>query len=192
MTKEQIEKLGVAYIEGMTDDQVFEALTKRQGELTAEKNKYESEAKTNKGLVDKYSSEIASFKDKEKARMTDEEKRAEETKQMLEEIANLKKEKSVSEKKAKYIKLGYNEEVAEKVALGEIEGQDVSEYHAEFLKAHDELLKKQLMKDNPSPNGAGNGEKVWTKEDFKAGRISLEEMNKLKESDPTLYSQLIG
>lgn len=192
MTKEQIEKLGITFVEGMTDDQVFEALSKKQGELTAEKNKAENEAKTNKGLIDKYSSEIATLKKEKQDKMTDEEKKAQEHQQLLDEIASLKKDKSVSEKVAKYVKLGYDEEVAKKVAEGEIEGIDVSEFHAQFLKSHDEALKKQLMKDNPNPNGAGNSGNTWTKEDFKAGKISMQDMNKLKETDPALYQQLIS
>jgi predicted RNase H-like nuclease (RuvC/YqgF family) len=191
MTKEQIEKLGIKYVEGMTDDQVFEAITKKQGELEAEKNKFESEAKTNKGLVDKYSSEIATYKDKEKQRMTDEEKKQLEYKELQNEIATLKKEKSVSEKTAKYIKLGYAEEVARQVAEGELEGKDVSDLHASFLKSHDEKLKKELMKDNPNIKGGGGNGATYTKEDFKAGRISMEQMNQLKETDPALYNELI-
>lgn len=192
MTKEQIEKLGIKYVEGMTDDQVFEAITKKQGELQAEKNKFESEAKTNKGLVDKYSSEIASLKDKEKARMTDDEKKQLEYQELQSEIANLKKEKSISEKTAKYIKLGYAEEVARQVAEGELEGKDVSELHASFLKSHDEKLKKELMQHNPDINGGGGDGVTYTKEDFKAGRISMEQMNQLKETDPALYKELIS
>lgn len=192
MTKEQIEKLGVAYVEGMTDDQVFEALSKKQGELKAEKDKFESEAKNNKGLIDKYSSEIKSLKDKEKERMTDEEKKKLEYQTLQDEITTLKKEKSISEKTARYIKLGYAEDVARQVAEGEIEGKDVSEFHASFLKAHDEALKKQLMKDNPDIKGGGGKTDAYTKEDFKAGKISMEQMNKLKETDPALYKQLIS
>lgn len=191
-TKEQIEKLGITFVEGMTDEQVLEAMSKKQGELIAEKTKAENEAKANKGIIDKYSSEIATLKKEKQDRMTDEEKQKLEHQQLLDEIATLKKDKTVSEKVAKYIKLGYSEEVAKQVAEGEIEGKDVSDLHAEFLKAHDEALKKELMKNNPNPNGGNSGDKTWTKEDFKAGKISFEEMGKIKESDPTLYKELIS
>ena len=191
MTKEQIEKLGITYVEGMTDDQVFEAITKKQGELEADKTKAENEAKTNKGLIDKYSSEIATLKKEKQEKMTDEEKKAQEHQQLLDEIASLKKDKSVSEKTAKYIKLGYDEEVARQVAEGEFEGKDVSDLHASFLKSHDEKLKKELMKNNPDVKGGGGNNATYTKEDFKAGRISMEQMNQLKETDPALYNELI-
>ena len=191
MTKEQIEKLGITYTDGMTDEQVFEAISKKQGELTAEKEKAQVEAKTNKGLVDKYSSEIANLKDKEKARMSDEEKKNAEYQELQNEIATLKKEKSISDKTAKYIYLGYEEELAKQVAEGEIDGKDVSELHASFLKSHDEALKKQLMKDNPNAKGGASGN-TYTKEDFKAGRITMEQMNALKDSDPALYKELIS
>jgi len=185
MTKEQIEKLGISYTEGMTDDDVVEALSKQKGELEAEKTKQ-------KGIIDKYSSEIKTLKDEAKAKLSNEEQAKLKYEEMVKEIANLKKEKSISEKTAKYIKLGYGEDLAKKVAEGEIEGKDVSEYHAEYIKAHDEALKKELMKNNPNLQGGGNGSKVWTKEDFKAGKITPQQMNELKESDPALYQKLIG
>lgn len=190
MTKEQIEKLGITYTEGMTDEQVFDALTKKQGELTAEKSKFENEAKHNKSLMDKYASEVADLKKKEQDRMTDEEKKAQEHKQLLDEIASLKKDKSVSEKTAKYLKLGYSEEVAKQVAEGEIEGKDVSDLHAQFLKAHDEALKKELMKHNPAPTGGGDPNKTFTKEGFKKGEYSYEQLCELQAKNPQLYEQI--
>ena len=190
MTKEQIEKLGIAYTEGMTDEQIFEALSKKQGELTAEKDKAVNEAKNNKSLIDKYSSEIATLKKEKQEKMTDEEKKAEEHQQLLDEIASLKKDKSVSDKVAKYVKLGYDEEVAKKVAVGELEGQDVSDFHAEFLKAHDEALKKELMKKNPDPKGAGNPNETFTKEGFKKGEYSYEQLCDLQAKNPTLFDEI--
>ena len=59
MTKEQIEKLGITFTEGMTDDDVVKALSKKHAE-------YETEKAKQKGIIDKYSSEIADYK-KEKA-----------------------------------------------------------------------------------------------------------------------------
>jgi DNA-nicking Smr family endonuclease len=190
MTKEQIEKLGVKYTEGMTDDEVFEALSKMKGELTAEKSKFESEAKNNKSLVDKYSSEIATLKKEKQDRMTDEEKKKAEYQQMIDEIASLKKDKSVSEKTAKYLKLGYGEEVAKKIALGEIEGTDVSELHAQFLKEHDEALRKELLKKSPTPNGGGDPNKTFTKEGFRNHEYSYEDLDKLQKTNPALFDEI--
>lgn len=190
MTKEQIEKLGLTYVEGMTDEQVFEALSKMRGELTAEKDKAIAEAKNNKGLVDKYTSEIATLKKEKQDRMTDEEKKAEEQKKLLDEIATLKRDKMVSEKVAKYLKLGYSEEVAKKVAQGEIDGQDVSEFHAEFIKSHDEALKKELMSHNPAPEGAGDPNKVFTKEGFKKGEYTYEQLDKLQRENQKLFDEI--
>jgi ribosomal protein L17 len=190
MTKEQIEKLGLTYTEGMTDEQVVEALSKMKGELTAEKSKFENEAKHNKSLMDKYASEVADLKKKEQDRMTDEEKKAQEYQQMIDEIATLKKDKSVSEKTAKYLKLGYSEDVAKKVAEGEIEGKDVSEFHAEFLKAHDEELKKQYMKNNPAPDGGGDPNKRFTREGFKKGEYTYEQLCDLQAKNPALFDEI--
>ena len=191
MTKEQIEKLGITFEEGMTDDQVIEALTKKHQALESEKSKFENEAKTNKGLVDKYSSEIKTLKDEKRAKLTEDEKKELEHKELIEKVAKLEKEKSISERVARYVKMGYSDDLAKKVAEGEYEGKDVSEYHETFLKSHDEALKKELMKNNPNVKGGGQGGATYTKEDFKAGRISMEQMNQLKEDDPALYNELI-
>ena len=190
MTKEQIEKLGISYTDGMTDDQVFEALSKMKGELTAEKTKFENDAKNNKSLVDKYSSEIATLKKEKQDRMTDEEKKAQEYQQMLDEIASLKKDKSVSEKVAKYLKLGYSEEVAKKVAEGELDGTDVSDLHAQFLKEHDEALKKELMKKNHIPDGGGKPNDNFTKEGYKKGEYSYEQLCDLQAKNPALFDEI--
>lgn len=190
MTKEQVEKLGLTYTEGMTDEQVVEALSKMQGELTAEKSKFENEAKHNKNLMDKYASEVAELKKKEQDRMTDEEKKAQEHQQLIDEIATLKKDKAVSEKTAKYLKLGYSEELAKKVAQGELDGQDVSELHQQFLKAHDEELKKQYMKNNPAPDGGGQPNKTFTKEGYRKGEYTYEQLCELQSKNPTLFDEI--
>lgn len=192
MTKEQIEKLGITFVEGMTDDDVFEAISKRKGELEAEKSKFEEESKKHKGLVDKYSSEIKTLKDEAKAKLSVEEQAKLKYEEMEKEIANLKREKSVSEKVAKYLKLGYEEGLAKKVAEGEIEGKDVSEYHAQFIKAREEAIKQELMKNNPEIKGGNDGKPKYTKEDFKAGRISMAQLNELKDTDPATYKAIIG
>lgn len=183
MTKEQIEKLGLTFTEGMTDDDVFKALSKQKAD-------FESEKANQKGIIDKYSSQIADFKKKEAEKMTEEEKRANELKQLNEEIANLKKEKSIGAKKTQYIKMGYSEELAEKIAQGEFDGQDVSGFHAEFLKSHDEELKKELMKKNPTPSGAGEPTKTYTKEGFRKGEYSYEQLCELQAKNPTLYKEI--
>lgn len=183
MTKEQIEKLGITFTEGMTDDDVIKALSKQKADYEAEKAKQ-------KGIIDKYSSEIADFKKKEADRMTDEEKRAVELQALNDEIATLKKEKSIGAKKAQYLKMGYSEELADKVALGEMEGQDVSGFHAEFLKAHDEALKAELMKKNPTPNGGGEPNKKYTKEGFRKGEYSYEDLCELEAKNPALYKEI--
>lgn len=183
MTKEQIEKLGITFTEGMTDDDVVKALSKKHAE-------YETEKANQKGIIDKYSKEIADYKKEKADKLTEEEKKAIEMQEMKDKIATLEKEKSVSAKKTQYIKMGYSEELAEKVAQGELEGQDVSGFHQEFLKSHDEALKKELMTKNPNPNGGGNPNKVYTKEDFQSGKISYEDLCELQQKNPTLYNEI--
>jgi len=183
MTKEQIEKLGLTFTEGMTDDDVVKALSKKHAD-------FESEKANLKGLNDKYSSQIADYKKKEADKLTEAEKQAVQFKEMQEKIKQLETEKSVSVKKTQYIKMGYSDELAEKVAKGELEGQDVSAFHQEFLKAHDEALKKELMKKNPTPTGGGEPNKTFTKEGFAKGEYSYEQLCDLQAKNPALFDEI--
>lgn len=198
MTKEQIESLGVTYVEGMTVDEVIakvtenaNALKKASDEKIAE---LDSKVKSHKAQIDKYSSEIASFKKKEQDNLTEEEKKQAHYAELEEDLAKAKRKIAVTDKVNTYMGIGYSKELAEKVAEAELDGKDVTKYHQEFIKAHDAEVEAKLMKNNPSLKGGGGngGNDKFTRENFKKGVLSLDEVSALKDTNPALYKQILG
>lgn len=192
MTKEQIEKLGITYVEGMTDEDVIAKINENKTALETKANDAESKAKSYKSTIDKYSSEIAEYKKKEAEKLTDEEKRDAHLAELEADLAKAKRTIAETEKVNTYVSIGYSKELAQKVAIAELEGKDASKYHQEFMKTREEAIRAELMKKNPNlDGGGGGGDDKFTKENFKAGKISMEEMNELKVTDPAKYDSIL-
>ena len=180
MTKEQLAKLGIVVDKDLTDDEAFALIEKHQKDLNDEKTKL-------KGQVDKYSSEISNFKKKEQERLTDDEKKALAQQELEKELASLRRENALSKKVGEYVEIGYSKELAEKVAEAELDGKSTAKFHQEFIKGREESLKAELLKKTPTPSGSDDTNTKFTKENFKKGLITMEEMNKLQSENPTLY-----
>ena len=192
MTKEQIEKLGITYVEGMTDEDVIAKINENKTALETKANDFESKVKSYKSTIDKYSSEIAEYKKKEAEKLTDEEKRDAHLAELEADLAKAKRTIAETEKVNTYVSIGYSKELAQKVAIAELDGKDASKYHQEFMKTREEAIRAELMKKNPNlDGGGGGGDEKFTKENFKAGKISMEEMNELKVTDPAKYDSII-
>ena len=194
MTKEQIEELGITYVEGMTDEMVIEKITAKRKADEARITELDGKVKSHKATIDKYSSEIADYKKKEADKLTDEEKAQAHLKELEDKLAKAERSIAESKKVNAYVAMGYSKELAEKVASAELDGKDTAEYHKEFIKAHDEALKAEIMKNNPNLQGGGGsgGNEKFTKENFKAGKLKMEELNELKATNPELYKEVIS
>jgi hypothetical protein len=115
-----------------------------------------------KELLDKASSEAASFKKQLREKMTEEEaakaKAAEDMASMQEELAKLRQEKVIQEYTAQFLGIGYDKELAVETA----EALEKGDMHTVFLNqtkfstAREKALKAELLKDTPKPP-AGNG-----------------------------------
>jgi hypothetical protein len=186
-TKEQLAKLGITIEEdSIEDDKAFELIEKHTSTLTSEKAKL-------KKRTDELSSEIAEKKKAEQEKMSEEEK----TRLHYEEIENANKELtrqlSRNNKINDLMSIGYDKELATKYAEAELDGKSTIEFQKQFMNSKLEAQKQELLKGTPTPriNTDGDDKGKFTKENFKAGKISMEEMNKLKESDPATYNELI-
>ena len=71
----------------------------------------------------------------------------------------LLKEKTISEFKAKYLGLGYNDAAATKIAEAQANGDSTAMFQAmaEHATAMRETIKGELLKGTPGPEGAGGG-----------------------------------
>lgn len=144
--------LGDAYKEGMTLEEINKAL---EGV-----NLYEGYVK--KDVFDKTASEVAEWKKKHNALLSEEERkeaeRLEAQKQLEEKLASLERDKALSEHKAKFLGLGYDEALATETAEALVNGDTEKLFanQSKFIESRDKALKAQLLNDTPTP-GAGSG-----------------------------------
>ena len=115
-----------------------------------------------KSTADKWASELAEAKKREKAHMTEDEveKAEREAKwaEMEEKVQRLEREKTESTYKAKYLAMpGFTEELAEETAKAMAAG-DMDKVFANQQKANEareKSLRAEILKGTPHPNGAG-------------------------------------
>lgn len=192
-TKEQCEAVGITYREGITDEEIVKAIkesNEAHAKAVAEKD---AELAKNKTIISDRNSEIAKLKDEQKAKLPEEEKTRLHIEELEKQLADEKNARTVSERKAKYVEKGYSPELAEKIANAELKGEDTTELHGEFIKAHDEKLKAELLKQSPAPEGGGekgaSGE--LTHENFVKGLCDPAKLNELKKTNPAEYQKVI-
>lgn len=182
-TKEQIESLGITYEEGMTDESVI-------AQLQSQRNEH---AKI-KASFDKASSELASYKKKEKDAMSEDEKTKAHIADLEAKLAESDKKNAIRDIKDQYVGMGYDAKLAERIAVATLDNNysEVAKCQKEFLDAHDASLKEDIMKNNPKPRQGdpNKADTLYTKENFKAGKIGYEALCKLQAEDPQKYEEI--
>lgn len=161
------ELLGKAYKEGMSLEEINSALA----DLTFHTDSDFTNLKNN---ISKLTSECKDWKTKyqstldagELARQQAEEERT----NMLNELNLLKRDKNIADLKSQFLGIGYSEELASDTAIATLDG-DTAKVLANQKKFADELVantKKDLIKDNPKPQGTSNasGSGAMTREAF--------------------------
>lgn len=147
-----------------------------------------------KDTFDKTASELAQTKKDLKARMSEEEIRqkeaAEELNKYKAEAEALRREKTISENKAKFVSLGYDEalatETAEAMANGDM--ATVFKNHQIVIENVKKIAKGEAMASTPAPAGkATDGSKTITKEQF--DKMTLGERQALFNSNRELYDE---
>lgn len=185
MTKEQLAKLGIVIEEETIDDEkALELISKKQSEKDAE-------LKKQKDLLSTRNSEIAEFKRKEQEKLTEEEKAKLHQTELENKVKSYERQIALNNKITEYISLGYDTDLAKKVAEAELDGKSTLEYRKQFIQAQQEKLKAEILKNGDDPHTNNGDDTKFTKENFKKGVISMEEMNKLKETNPNLYNDII-
>jgi len=132
-----------------------------------------------KKYVNDYSSQIADMKRQMKEKMTEDERkeaeRLELEKARDEELANLKKEKALSNYKAKFMATGYDEELAEKASASMVDGDfaGIFETLGTFIDNKTKQIEANAL--NQQPN-LTNGKQISQKD------IEELEMQKLRSA----------
>lgn len=154
-------KIDTSKIEGyaeMTPEQKLAALEGFEYEDNA------AELEKQKNALSKANSEAAEWKRKHNALLSTEEKKkqedAEKLAQMEQELADLRKGKTVSEYKAKFAAQGYDEALAEETAKALADGDSAKVFanQSKFLEDYAKKVKADAIKKTPKPGaGAGSG-----------------------------------
>ena len=154
-------KIDTSKIEGyadMTPEQKLAALEGYEYEDNA------AELEKQKNALSKANSEAAEWKRKHNALLSEEEKKkqedADKLAQMEQELADLRKAKTVSEYKAKFVAQGYDETLAEETAQAYADGDSAKVFanQSKFLEEYVKKVKADALKKTPKPTpGAGSG-----------------------------------
>ena len=154
-------KIDTSLIEGyadMTPEQKLAALEAFEYEDNA------AELEKQKNALSKANSEAAEWKRKHNALLSEEEKKkqedADKLAQMEQELADLRKGKTISEYKAKFIAQGYDEALAEETAQALADGDSAKVFanQSKFLEEYAKKVKADALKKTPKPTpGAGSG-----------------------------------
>ena len=181
------EMLGSSYKEGMTPEEIelaLESVSLPGDDLKKEVDKL-------KKALDKSNSEAAESKRKLQEKQTAEEKAKEEQEQkekaLQEELACLRKEKAISDNKAKLMAVGYDDALATDSAQAIVDN-DMDKFYANqktFLEKVQKETTEKLMRGTPTPPAGGKAE--MTKEEYRA--LSLPEKQELATKNPTLYKK---
>lgn len=180
--KEQVEKMGLTWKEGMTDDEVYDGLAK----MKEKADKYDPL----KSSFDKTASELKGFKDKAKEGQTEIEKANERITELEKSNADLVKASQLRDIYDTYRNMGYDEKDAQAIAEAQLSGdfKKVGELQKAFLTKHDEEVKKELLKQTPPPSqGDPNIAVPKTQEEF--NKLTYSQLLVLKEKNPTVYEQ---
>lgn len=149
-----------------------------------------------KNATSKANSEAAEYKRKLKAL---EEKAAEGSSdsekkmaELEEQIKTLNREKAITERTAKFLKHGFDEDSASKAAEAFTNGDSEAFFDTlgSFLTEHDKSFKADMLKSTPRPEGEGGKAPTMTKEAFK--KLGPAERLKFSQEHPDEYSKIYG
>ena len=147
-----------------------------------------------KNAVSKANSEAAAWKKKHNELLSEEERKKQEQAdhlaQVEKELADLRKEKTVSEYAAKFLGMGYEESLAKETALAMADG-DTEKVFANQVKFNDALKKAAIadkLKSTPRPGVGSDGGTVMTLKKLRT--LSDEEYEKFATEHPEEYKAL--
>ena len=148
-----------------------------------------------KAALSKSNSENAEWKKKHREALSEEERKAQETadliKQLQEENATLTRDSNISKHKAKFLGMGYDESLASDAATAMVDG-DMEKLFS-YQQKHQEALEKKIRADalkgtpKPVPNKADG---AMTLENLR--KMSTQERLEFAQKNPDEYKSLYG
>ena len=161
--------------------------------LQAELAKMKSENEKLKNAQSNASADASKYKKELAARMTEQEKAAAETKELIEtlkaENEALKRSQALAENEAGFIGAGFEGETAKKAAEAFFD-KDFKAFMAtltEFITAHDKALNADAIRNTPKPGTGNTGAPSMTQEQF--DNLGYKERVELFNKQPELYKE---
>ena len=179
-----------AYKEGMTVEEIESALA--DVELPADQS---AEIERLKAALTKSNSENAEWKKKHREALSEEERKAQETadliKQLQEENATLTRDSNVSKHKAKFLAMGYEEALASDAAVAMTDGdmEKLFSYQQKHQEALEKKIRADALKGTPKPVPA-KADGVVTREQI--AKMSVTDRIKFYNEHPEEYKEIYG
>lgn len=156
----------------------------------------EEEKTVSKKQYDKLASELAELKRQNKAKMSEEEQKEAEFRELQEKYQTTQKELQKN-KVVNGLVSEFGEDNAEKIAEAVVNGEvdKVTKLLSNFAKttreAHEKALEEVKLQSTQTPNEQGDtGSKPLTKEDY--AKMNLDERNTLFKENPAVFKQISG
>ena len=171
-----------------TDDK-----TPNTEELMAELAKLKEENGKLKSAQSNASADASKYKKALQERMSEQERAANETKELIDRLkaenAQMKRNQTLAEYTAGYIGLGFEAGLAKKAAEATADGDfsGITATLKDFITAHDKALQADALRSTPRP-GAGAVAPSVTKEQF--DQMGYMERLKLYNEQPEVYQEL--
>ena len=179
--------LGTSYKEGMSEEELSKALEKV---VKAKEKQAEADLTKVKNAFNKASSEVAEYKHKLQEHLSDEEKKATEQAELLEQLkaenAEFKKTSAIAKSTAEFAKLGYDDELATKTAQALYDGDMATVFANQkaFLESREREIRAGVMKETPVPPASGSsadGAKSVTRESIMSIKDPVERQSAISE-----------
>jgi hypothetical protein len=189
------ELLGSDWKDDLTVEEIIELMSKVEPPKETITVPDNAEAMKWKASFDKASSELAAVKKQLNARLSEDEQkeaeRASKEQAMQEQLDALKRDKTLSDTKSKYIALGYEEKLAEDTAKAFADGDMdlVFKNQKIHLVAVEKAAAEKALDDTPPPHGGQKGKQTVTKEQF--ANMEYAEELKFATENPEAYAELM-
>jgi hypothetical protein len=179
-----------AYKEGMTLEEIEAALA--DVEPPADQS---GEIERLKAALSKSNSENAEWKKKHRDALSEEEKKAQETadliKQLQERNATLERESGLAKHKAKFLAMGYDDALATDAAAAMVDGdtEKLFSYQQKHQEAFEKKIRADALKGTPKPV-PDKTDGVVTRE--QVSKMSVSDRIKFYNEHPEEYKEIYG
>lgn len=161
--------------------------------LQAELAKIKAENEKLKNAQSNASADASKYKKELAARMTEQEKAAAETNELIEQLKAeneaLKRAQALAEQEAGFIGAGFDNDTAKKAAEAFFD-KDFKSFMGtlnDFVTAHDKALNAEAIRNTPKPGVGSTGTSAITKEQFE--QMGYQDRVKLFNEQPELYKE---